>query len=224
MIPIEINEAAAIAGKVADLLLATLAGDQIGRVGSDLRRACGELKVFAGTFIVDNVIGQKLSNCFALARGSGATMDQFNRICIQLSETPTISLVATLINQACIYFGLQQLSNALVAMTFTSRQDVVAAGNRINPTFNQAEEMAADEMAQMVYQAVVSLHAAVTFHLYETARPLPQMLNFEFAAINPTLILSYRLYATADRADQLRAENKVVHPAFAPRRGQALAF
>ena len=33
-------------------------------------------------------------------------------------------------------------------------------------------------MALDVYRALVALHAAVTFHLYETARPLPQMLDY----------------------------------------------
>ena len=82
----------------------------------------------------------------------------------------------------------------------------------------------ADEMALVTYKTLVALHAAVTFHLYETARPLPQMLNYSFGTPRPTLVLSHRLYDTAARADQLREENKVVHPAFAPRAGRALAF
>ena len=79
-------------------------------------------------------------------------------------------------------------------------------------------------MVLPVYRALISLHASVTYHLYETARPLPQMLNFEFTQTRPTLVQSYRLYATASRADELRRENKVVHPAFSPRVGRALAF
>ena len=95
---------------------------------------------------------------------------------------------------------------------------------KIHPAFDQAEEVAADEMVLAVYRALVSLHAAVTFHLYQTARPLPQMLNYRFASPRPTLILSQRLYYTAARADELREENKVVHPAFASREGRALSF
>ena len=96
--------------------------------------------------------------------------------------------------------------------------------DEVNAAFDQAEEVAADEMALTVYKALMSLHAAVTFHLYDTARPLPQMLAYRFALPRPTLVLSHRLYDTASRADQLREENKVVHPAFAPREGRALAF
>jgi prophage DNA circulation protein len=50
------------------------------------------------------------------------------------------------------------------------------------------------------------------------------MLAYRFATPRPTLVMSHRLYDTAARADQLREENKMVHPAFAPREGRALAF
>lgn len=224
MIPaFEVSEAAAIARLVADMLLAT-SNAQLGRAGSDLRRACGDMKVNAEVYIVANLIGPKLSGCFMQARVTGATMDEFNRIREALVAEAPVSLVAVLIQQSCVWFSLQQMSIVLAGTIFTSRDDVDAVQGEINDAFDQAEEVAADEMVQMVYQALVSLHAAVMFHLYQTARPLPQMLDFEFAATRPTLIQSYRLYADASRADELREENKVVHPAFAPRTGRALAF
>ena len=224
MIPaFEVNEAARIASLAADMLLGT-SNEQKGRSGSDLRRACGDMKAHANTYIVNNVIGPKLSNCFMQARVTGATLSEFNRIRETIDAEAVTSLVAVLIKQACICFSLQQMSVVIAGMAFTSREDVDFVRAETNDAFNDAEEVAADEMALVVYRALVSLHAAVTFHLYETARPLPQMLNFQFAATRPTLIQSYRLYADAGRADELRAENKVVHPAFAPRQGRALAF
>jgi hypothetical protein len=138
--------------------------------------------------------------------------------------SPALSLVATSIKSGCISFCLQQISIVLAGTVFVSREDVDRVRVKLHPGFDAAEEVAADEMALVVYRTTVSLHAAVTFHLYETARPLPQMLKFQFVETRPTLIQSYRLYATAARADQLRNENKVVHPAFAPRTGLALAF
>lgn len=224
MIPTgEVREAANVAILAADRLLAT-SNEQKGRSGSDLRRACGDLKANAENYIVDNVIAEKISNCFELARTTGATLDEFDRIRQTILAEAVVSLVATLIKQGCIRFSLQQMSMVIVDTKFTSRQDVDEVRNEVNVAFDQAEESAADEMALEVYRALVSLHAAVTFHLYETARPLPQMLRYQFAAPRPTLILSHRLYDTAARADELREENKVVHPAFAPREGRALAF
>ena len=87
-----------------------------------------------------------------------------------------MSLIAVLIKQSCVSFCLQQMSNVITGMTFTSREDVDAVLVEINDAFDDAEEVAADEMALVVYRTTISLHAAVTFHLYATAQPLPQML------------------------------------------------
>jgi prophage DNA circulation protein len=60
-------------------------------------------------------------------------------------------------------------------------------------------------------------------HLVETARPLPRMLNYRFYLTMPNVVMAHRLYADASRADELRNENKIVHPAFCPRQGRALS-
>jgi hypothetical protein len=224
MIPYpEVHEAAVFVRLAADRLLVT-SDDQVGRAGSDLRRACGDIQANAEAYITQNQIAVKLAGCFRQALLTGATLDEFDRIRSELILIAAVSQTAILIKQACINFSLQQMARALTGMTFTSRADVDLIMPLLNDAFKQAEETVADEMAQTAYMGLVTLHAAVMFHLYETARPLPQMLNFQFAAIRPTLVQSYRLYADASRADQLRQENKVVHPAFAPRVGQALSF
>jgi hypothetical protein len=224
MIPaFEVSEGAKIATLSADQLLAT-SNNQIGRAGADLRRACGDMKAHAEEYIVANTIGPKLSNCFTQARITGAKMMQFDELRKLIIAQNVTTLVGVTIKNSCVGFCLQQISIILAGIIFTSRQDVDRVRSKLHPAFDAAEEVAADEMALTVYRTLVALHAAVTFHLYETARPLPQMLNFEFAAIRPTLVQSYRLYADASRADELRNENKIVHPAFAPRTGQALSF
>jgi len=219
----DVQEAADIIVSVANMLLGT-SKQQVGRAGSDLRSACGDMAVNAKKYIIYNQIAPKLASCFDQARIAGATFDSFNRIQATLVAEAPVSLIAVLMTQSCICFSLQQMSLVLTATTFTSREDVESIQGDVNTAFDLAEEVAADEMAQAAYQALVTLHAAVLFHLYQTAKPLPQMLDFQFAAIRPTLIQSFRLYADASRADELRDENKVVHPAFAPRQGRALSF
>jgi hypothetical protein len=224
MIPaFEVNEAARIATLAADMLVQT-SNDQVGRAGSDLRRACGDIKAHANVYIVENEIGEKLAACFNQARLTGATLGEFNRIREAILAEPVTTVVGALIKNGCISFSLQQMSLTVVKIKFTSREDAERVRAQLHPAFDQSEENAADEMALEVFRTTVELHAAVTFHLYTTARPLPQMLDFRFASPRPTLVLSHRLYDTAARADQLREENKVVHPAFAPREGRALAF
>jgi len=219
----DVREAADIVRVAISMLLQT-SNNQVGRLGSDLRHACGDMAANAESYITYNTIAPKLAYCFNQARLTGATVDEFNRIQeAMVAETP-VSLVAVLMTQACVGFSLQQLSLALIAVTFTSRQDVDAIIPEINTAFGQAEEVAADAMALVNYRTLIALHAATTFYLYQTAQPLPQMLDFQFAAIRPTLVQSYRLYADASRADELRMENKDVHPAFAPRIGRGLSF
>jgi prophage DNA circulation protein len=49
------------------------------------------------------------------------------------------------------------------------------------------------------------------------------MVQFAFGGSMPTLVMAQRLYADASRADELRDENKVVHPAFMLPTGMALS-
>jgi len=93
----------------------------------------------------------------------------------------------------------------------------------VNDVFADAEEVAADDMDQMSYRGLVELHANIIAFLVQTARPLPVMLTFAFAQSMPTLTMSNRLYYDASRADELRNENKVVHPLFMLPTGQALS-
>jgi len=87
----------------------------------------------------------------------------------------------------------------------------------------KVEEAFADAMDQASYRALLQLRSGIVGYLTQTAQPLPRLVNFEFYQVLPTLVQAYRLYADASRADELRAENNVVHPLFAPRTGVALS-
>jgi prophage DNA circulation protein len=119
---------------------------------------------------------------------------------------------------------LAQEGKIISTMTFSSRQDVDDLINAIQIPFNKAEEIAADTMDSADYIAIVELRAAIVNHLIATARPLPDMLTYQFASSLPSLVISHRLYGDASRYDQIRNENKVVHPAFCPAIGQALSL
>ena len=108
-------------------------------------------------------------------------------------------------------------------MTFVSRGDVDTVIQSLIQPFEDAEEIAADSMDPATFQALVALHGAITNHLVKTALPLPRMLMFQFFDTLPSLVLAHRLYADAGRADELVAENKIVHPLFCPTVGRALS-
>jgi len=217
----DVGEAAAIVERTLQTLLAAAPSE--GSAGADLRTAVGDILAHVKTLLHDDAIGEPLDECFDLAQQAGATVQQIEVVRKQvMAEAPTL-LGGALMQDALVQFCLATQSRIIADMTFTSREDAEQTKLNVNAAFAPAEETMADNMDAASYRALVSLHAATTHHLVTTARPLPQMLAFVFAAPLTTLVAAHKLYANAARADQLREENKVVHPAFMQRMGRALS-
>jgi prophage DNA circulation protein len=221
MFKVDAKEAAPIVIATLDAML-TWAPTR-GRPGSDLRTAIGDIKAHIEALLQGDRIGPPLLNCFELANKTGMTLSQMNQVhATAAAQTATLP-GAIVIKDALIEFALAAEAKIIADMDFVSREDVELVKNHINAAFAPLEEEVADQMDAMTYRAIISLHAAITFHLYETARPLPEMLRFRFGISMPTLLIAQRLYADAGRADELRLENKVVHPAFMLPNGRALS-
>lgn len=215
------KEAAGIVDRMMQNLAATVS--QQGRAGSDARTMIDQTRANAFALLMADNIGSSLDQSFDLAMQAGATLPQIEGVRRQIElETPT-SLGATLVKNCGIGFCLATEGALIGGMTFTSRQDVDAVKLALLGPFAEAEEIVADAMDSETFKAVVSLHAAINNHLVQTALPLPRMVNYQFFEPLPSLILAYRLYGDAARADEVRAENKIVHPAFCPPIGRALS-
>jgi prophage DNA circulation protein len=194
-----------------------------GSIGAQFRTACGALIAAAQVLIGADLAGPPLQNCFDLARRCGATQAQLASVRDEtLTETP-ITVGGAMIQASIIETCLAAECSVIADMTFVSREDVDALKDEMNAVFAAVEEALADAMDQMSYRAVTELHAAVIQHLVATARPLPRLVQFAFNQPMPTLLTAMRLYSDASRADELRAENKVVHPAFELPTGVALS-
>jgi hypothetical protein len=194
-----------------------------GRSGADVRTAVGDFLVDAEALFRNDLAGPPLADVFDAARLAGITLAQLDAVRAKaVVETPK-TIGAMLVKNSLINFTLATEGLILVDTRFVSREDANAMKLKMNDAFAPMEEIAADDMDQMTYQALVRLRAAITFFLIETARPLPRMLRFQFGTVLPTLVMAYRLYSDAARADELRMENKVVHPAFMRPIGQALS-
>lgn len=214
-------EAAPIMQRSLDALVKIVPSS--GRGGSDLRVACGRLSANAEALIQADAAGPPLAECFDLARFNGATQDQLAVVRnATLAETPSL-LGAILIKNSIVRMCLSAEGRLIADMQLTSRVKIDALMAQMNTVFDAAEEIAADDMDQATFQSLVALHAAITGFLTETERPLPRMLRFAFAASMPSLSMAQRLYWDASRADELRDENNVVHPAFMKPRGLALS-
>jgi hypothetical protein len=168
-------------------------------------------------------MGTPLDACFEIVRQAGATLPDMERVRILVSTEQPKTLGGTLVRDSSINFALAQEGKIIAGMSFTSRQDVDAILQSIRAPFDSAEETVADTMDPMDYQALIELRAAIVNHLVSSSRPLPSMLTYQFASPLPSLVISQRLYGDGSRYDEIRAENKVVHPAFCQPVGKALS-
>ena len=218
----DVREAQGIIERLAKNLLRTIPA--AGLVGSAARTAIGDLVANAAVLLSSDAIGQPLDDSFDLCRQAGATVYQLEEVRRQTSAETPQTLGGTLIKNSAMALCLAQESAVIAAMVFTSRYDVDEIKLAMLEPFNLLEEIAADTMDQATFWQLVELQAATVNHLVTTARPLPRMTNYQFGAPLPSLVIAYRLYADASRADQIIDENKIVHPAFCPPRGRALSF
>ena len=194
-----------------------------GVAGSQARTAIGDTAANVTALLAADALGPPLANCFALVAQAGATQTQLEQVRIAVeAETPQ-TLGGVLVQNAGIYFCLATEAQIITTVSFVSRQDVEAIKATLRQPFDDAEELAADDMDQATFMALVSLDAAITNYLVTTARPLPQMVNYQFAVPLPSLIIAHRLYQDASRADGIVKENKIVHPLFCPPVGIALS-
>jgi prophage DNA circulation protein len=194
-----------------------------GRDGSNLRTAVNDVRAHVMVLLQTDSIGPPLANCFALAKATGASVKDIEIVRATAAAEQPQSAGAILIRDSLIMFCLETQARILIETEFVSREDVEQTRAMFNESFGSIAEDVADRMDAMTYRAIVQLHAAVAFFLVETARPLPRMLHYQFSLPLPTLAIAHKLYADAGRADELRAENKVVHPAFSARVGRALS-
>jgi hypothetical protein len=218
---IDADEAAPIAQRMLTHLNGAVPAK--GRAGSDARSAIGDARANALALIVDDAMGPPLNECFRLALAAGASWQQIDTVRYWIAQEAPVTLGGKLLKNSAIRLCLSTTARIIARMSFVSRQDVNAIKAQLYEPFQDAIEVAADDMDQMTFQTLVGLHGAVTNHLVNTARPLPRMVGFEFFAPLPSLVVAYRLYDDASRADELREENKVVHPAFCQPTGIALS-
>jgi prophage DNA circulation protein len=194
-----------------------------GETGSDVRSAIGNFIANAIYLIQNDISGPALADIFNKAQIAGISPQQLDVVRgVAVAQSP-LTLGATLIQNALIEFTLATECAIYSTYTFVSREDVDAAQQKMNAAFAPIEEILADDMDYATYRAMIELHAALSYHFAMTALSLPRMMTFQFWQPAPTLYFAYRLYADASRADQLLAENGVVHPAFMRPQGRALS-
>jgi prophage DNA circulation protein len=220
MYKFEAKEAVPILERSLNALLVNT--PQKGEFGSQLRTAVGDIILNAEELLMEDKLGEPLDNVFSLARQCEVSIIQIDRVRMAtLTETPT-TIGAIMIKNSIIHIVLATEARILANTHFVSRDDVDKIKIDMNDRFSQMEDVAADSM-DLIYITLVQLHAAVSQFLIETARPLPRIVKYRFASVYSSLIVAHKLYYDASRADELRVENKIVHPAFMKIEGRALS-
>ena len=194
-----------------------------GLSGSQARTAIGDVMANVPTLLAADALGKPLANCFNLVALAGTKRPQISLVRKMIEKEAPRTLGGMLTQNSIIRLCLATEGQIIARTKFVSRQDVDALKLDMRQPFNDAEEIAADDMDQATFAALIALDAAITNFLVVTARPLPLMVGYQFAAPLPSLVVSYRLYQDASRADGIVKENKIVHPLFCPPVGIALS-
>jgi len=213
------------ANGIVQRLLINLLGciEDKGALGIRAKVSIGWTQVYAPILLTYDQLGYPLSQCFEQVRQAGATMRKMEEVRLLLSAEKPKTLGGTIVRDRSIQMALAQVGKIISTMAFDSREDIDRLIRTIQIPFEAAEEVAANTMDGEDYKAIIELRAAIVNYLVSSSRPLPSMLIYQFHNPLPSVVISYRLYADASRYDEIRKENKIVHPAFCRPRGKALS-
>jgi prophage DNA circulation protein len=217
-----IAEGVGFLAQVLTALSGTVSG-QTGIAGTDLFFAIGDLSASGEADLRSSQLGAPLLAVFEQATAAGATLAGMDTVLAAMEAAAPSGSIGTAIVNAVINMALVEQARILSSTTFTSSNDVSAAIASNNANFIAAEETVADSGDVSTYQALVALHGSVTRDLINRALQLPSLVTYSFPRSLPSLVMAWRLYADSTRADELVAENKVIHPAFMPASGIALS-
>jgi prophage DNA circulation protein len=115
------------------------------------------------------------------------------------------------------------LARASATYVPTSYQDAQRVLGIVDSALWQVIEEAGDIFDDVSYNALKALRTAVQADFAGRGNNLAQVVTRVFGAQQPALVLAYRLYQDASRADDLIARNDPPHPGFMPASIEALA-
>jgi hypothetical protein len=216
----DVTAAAGILSRAANRLYG-LPDDSTTDNAAMLRRYCGYLSAYADWIIRAGYVGRNTLVCLNLAYSSGVSDIGFGRVRQQIAaEDSTVGEVTRNVSGSLFRLFIIFEIKALTNREWRSRDDVERTLAHVSRIVDDAKESAANIDAADSFRALGALHAAVTRDLLSRARPLPRMVHYHHGDM-PSAALSYHLYGTADKGNELANENHVPHPLFMPWEGVA---
>ena len=194
-----------------------------GRTGAAFRYACGDLLAQAPTLIPAAALGTPLRSCFDQAVAAGATLNGLVGVRNAVLGLSLSGQPALIVAGICFCLALGSEATILASTTFASSGDALTSLAVFSTAIGVAQDWAIDNHLSAQYQALLALGAAISRDMQARAAPLPRLTTYSFPRGTSSIVLAYRLYGDAGRADELRAENGINHPAFMPASGTALS-
>ena len=114
-----------------------------------------------------------------------------------------------------------EFARAAAAVPWASRDDAMAARDRVSDALAAAADRVAALGWDGVWQRLVALRASVAADLAQRAAPLPRIKRVELPGVMPSTVIAYQLDGDSisdlfGRAAALAARNRVRHPGFVP--------
>ena len=120
---------------------------------------------------------------------------------------------------AAIFAG--EVARAGAAVHWASRDDAMAARDRVADALAAAADRVAALGWDSVWQSLIALRASLATDLAQRAAPLPRIKRLELPGAMPSTLIAYRLDGDRisdvfGRGAALSARNRVRHPGFVP--------
>jgi prophage DNA circulation protein len=138
---------------------------------------------------------------------------------VTAASTPIGGLVGDLFRRLAVI----ALAQTTTSYQPSSQDDANAVRLSVAALISAEAQKAADQAEDAVFDALRALRTAVIQDMKARGANLAPITTFNPAANLPAVVLAYRYYRDATRADELVAQVNPVHPLFMPRSYQALA-
>jgi prophage DNA circulation protein len=114
-----------------------------------------------------------------------------------------------------------EFARAAAAVPWASRDDAMAARDRVADALAAAADRVAALGWDAVWQSLIALRASMATDLAQRAAPLPRIKRLQLPGAMPSTLIAYRLDGDKisdvfGRGAALSARNRVRHPGFVP--------
>jgi hypothetical protein len=212
-----VEEAAAMLRKYLDILLSSIPPSPT-RNRNTVRRLIAVLRQNAEAEIRGETLGSQLAEINLAADAAGANYSGVEQAReFLMTQVASRSTFTQIVFRGALIMTLALESKIVARTRFKTQTQARNMMLHMRDAFDAAKAIGIDEVDVLVYQAVATMGGALINHLALTELQLPRMVTYETAINMPSLYLANRIYQDTTRADEIEAENDVVHPAFMPR-------